>query len=154
LKDWNKNLNSDAKSQLHMANEVILRLDIAQETRSLSPAELNLRNKLKKKVMGLAVIERARCKQASRITNIKMGNANTKFFHHRVNARRRKNHIQRLRKGHGWAVKNDEKATVVQEHFTNVMSRPPVRHHDLNWEELQIPSHDLESLAAPFTEKL
>ena len=34
--------------KLHMALEVILRLDVAQENRSLSPAELDLRTKLKK----------------------------------------------------------------------------------------------------------
>ena len=33
--------------KLHMALEVILRLDVAQENRSLSPAELDLRAKLK-----------------------------------------------------------------------------------------------------------
>ena len=38
--------------KLHMALEVILRLDVAQENRSLSPAELDLRAKLKKRVLG------------------------------------------------------------------------------------------------------
>jgi hypothetical protein len=40
-----------------MAQEVILRLDIAQENRELTPAEQLLRAKLKKRVLGLAMIK-------------------------------------------------------------------------------------------------
>jgi len=122
--------------KLHMALEVILRLDVAHENRSLSPAELDLRAKLKKRVLGLAVIERARSRQASRVSNIKLGDANTKYFYRRVNARRRKNHIQRLRNGQGWAISHAEKVTVVQEHFQNIMKCPSQRCADLNWGRL------------------
>ena len=73
-------LISDAKLQLHMALEIILRLDIAQEHRQLSEEELQLRKKLKVRVLGLAAVERARKKQVSRITNLKLGDANTRFF--------------------------------------------------------------------------
>jgi hypothetical protein len=127
LRGWSNGIILDAKMKLHMALEVILRLDVAQENRSLSPAaELDLRAKLKKQVLGLAVIERARSRQAMCVSNIKLGDANTKYFHRRVNARRRKNHIQRLRNGQGWAVSHDKKVTV-QEHFQNIMKCPPQR---------------------------
>ena len=69
------------KMKLVMAVEVIKRLDIAQESRALSDAELTLRRGLKRRVMGLAVMERLRKKQASRITNLRDGDANTRFFH-------------------------------------------------------------------------
>ena len=72
---------SDAKMKLFMAVEVIKRLDIAQESRALSDAELTLRRGLKRRVMGLAVMERLRKKQASRITNLRDGDANMRFFH-------------------------------------------------------------------------
>lgn len=153
LRAWSKNLISDAKNQFRMENEVILRLDIAQETRSLSPTELSLREELKRRVLGLAVLGRVRKKQASRISNLKLGDANTTFFHRKLNARRRKNNIQHIRNGHGWAIQHEEKAEVIQEHFNHVMGRPPPRLHELNWEEHQIPSHDLEGLDAPFTEE-
>jgi len=77
-----------------MALEVILQLDIAQENRGLlSPVESDLRTKLKRRVLGLADIERARTRQALCVINIKLGDTNTKIFHRRVNVRRRKNHI-------------------------------------------------------------
>lgn len=63
-----------------MALEVILRLDIVQEHRALTEDEHLLRSQLKLRAMGLAVIERARKNQASRITNLKLGDANTRFF--------------------------------------------------------------------------
>jgi len=65
LRVWSKQLIPNAKLQLHMALEVILRLDEAQEYRQLSPEEQTLRKSLKLRVQGLAVIERARRSQAA-----------------------------------------------------------------------------------------
>jgi len=48
LRNWSNRIISDAKIKLHMVLEVILRLDVAQENRSLSPAESDLRTKLKR----------------------------------------------------------------------------------------------------------
>jgi len=135
-----------------MALEIILRLDLAQECRQLSEGELHLRKKLKTRVLGLAAVERARKKQVSRITNLQLGDANTRFFHRRVNTRRRKNHIQRLKKGRGWAVTHEDKVSVILTHFDEIMGRPPQRITDLNWDSLGITQHDLRGLDVPFTE--
>ncbi|WVZ58821.1 hypothetical protein U9M48_009050 [Paspalum notatum var. saurae] len=97
---------------------------------------LSLRAKLKKRVLGLAVIERARSKQASRVNNLKLGDANTKYFHRKIIARRRKNFIQCLRKNQGWPVSHEEKAQTVQEHFSKVLSPPSPHQHDLNWKQM------------------
>jgi hypothetical protein len=82
-----------------MAQEVILRLDEAQDSRPLSTAKQNLRAKLKKRILGWLVIEKARKKQCARNLHIKGGDANTRFFYLRANDRRRKNFIQQLREG-------------------------------------------------------
>jgi hypothetical protein len=50
-----------------MALEIILRLDVAQLSRALSNEEKNLRIRLKRRVIGLAALERSRKRQASRI---------------------------------------------------------------------------------------
>lgn len=97
LRTWSTSIISENKLKLQMALEVIQRLDIAQESRQLSLAEFRLRQGLKRRVLGYAVIERARKKQASRIKNLKEGDANTKYFHLKANGRRRRNHIQRLK---------------------------------------------------------
>jgi hypothetical protein len=60
LRKWSQSILFEAKMKLHMALEVIHRLDIAQEDRELSTLEFLLRKGLKKRVMGLAIIERAR----------------------------------------------------------------------------------------------
>jgi hypothetical protein len=70
-----------------------------------------------KRVVALAVVERSRKKQCARIANIKEGDANTKFFHMRVNARRRKNHIYRLKHNLGWVTDHEAKEEIVFNHF-------------------------------------
>lgn len=57
---WSESIFSNAKVQLHMALEIILRLDEAQENRELSNNERELRRRLKRRVVGLAALERAR----------------------------------------------------------------------------------------------
>jgi exonuclease III len=88
LKKWSKSLLSVARQKLHMAQEVIQHLDEAQESRALSNAEFNLRTKHKKRILSWLIIEKARKKQCSRISNIREGDANTHFFHLRANGRR------------------------------------------------------------------
>lgn len=152
LRKWGKSLCSDLKIQLHMALNLILRLDTAQESRRLSPEEAKLRSILKKRVIGLAVIERSRKRQASRVKFLKEGDANTKFFHLKINARRMKNFIQHIKKGTVWVERHYDKATAIQAHFEPLMSPPGQRDFDLNWDSLQLASHNLEALQKPFTE--
>jgi hypothetical protein len=125
LKYWANSLLSDARLKLHMAQEVILRLDEAQNFRQLSDVEYSLRNKLKKRILGWLVIEKARKKQCAGIAHIREGDANTRFFHLRANVRHRKNFIQRLRQGNGWAFTHQDKQQILQHHFERVMEDPP-----------------------------
>jgi hypothetical protein len=148
LHAWSKGLFSDAKLQLIMALDVILQLDIAQDFRTLTTAERNLRADLEKRVMGLAVLERSRKRQASRITYLREGDTNTKLFHLRVNPRRRKNHIQRLKCGNGWASSHEAKELLVSDHFANILGRPL----DFNWAAINHTPDDLDDLALPFLE--
>ena len=105
-----------------MALEVIQRLDIAQESRDLSSAEFRLRQGLKRRVLGYAVIERASKKQTSRVKNLREGDANTKYFHLKANGRRCRNHIFRFQDGTGWAISHEDKARLAQLHFANLMA--------------------------------
>ena len=153
LKAWSRTIIFDARLKLHMAQEVILRLDTAQEHRALSNAEFQLCTKLKRRILGWAVIEKARRKQCSRIVYLREGDANTKFFHLKANARRRKNYIQRLKTGRGWAVNYEDKMRIITNHISAIMDTPLARTSDLNWEQLHVPDVDMSSLDAPFTEQ-
>ena len=42
LRAWSKEIISDVRKRVHMAHEVVLRLDIVQENRVLTEEELNL----------------------------------------------------------------------------------------------------------------
>ena len=138
LSRWSKGLLSKAKLHLHAALLIILQLDIAQESRPLSHDEQDLRIRLKRRVMSLAVLERARKKQCARISNIREGDANTKFFHLRVNGRRRKNHIHRLKHNNGWVTDHLEKETIVHNHFSSAIGRGTPRSRDFNWADIEM----------------
>ena len=97
LRSWSKLLFSNARLQLYIANEVIFRLDVAQESRRLSEEESSLRQDLKIRILGLATIERSRRRQASRINFIKVGDACTRFFHLKMAARKRRQYIPLLK---------------------------------------------------------
>jgi hypothetical protein len=80
LKQWEKSSIGNIKSQFTMAKEVLWQLDKAQERRLLSAAELGFRTKIKDTYLGLLAIEKMRAHQRSRLTNIKHGDASTKYF--------------------------------------------------------------------------
>jgi hypothetical protein len=138
---------------VHAALLVILLLDLAQERRPLSANERDLRLRLKRKVIALAVVERARKKQSACIANIKEGDANTKLFHLRVNARRRKHYIQRIKHNNGWVTDHVEKDQIIHNHFNAVMGRGNARTLDFNWEALHFEEPNLASLGDPFSEE-
>jgi hypothetical protein len=58
LQRWSNRRVGNICDQLLVANEVIHQLDIAQESRQLTPLELALRRDLKRRILGLASLER------------------------------------------------------------------------------------------------
>jgi hypothetical protein len=153
LSAWSRRLFSNTKIVLHAVLLVIFHLDMAQENRMLNVTERDLRARLKIKVVALAVIEWARKKQSARIANIKEGDANTNFFHLRVNNIRRKNYIQHLKHNNGWVTDHGAKAQVIHNHFHLVMGRGEMRSVDFNWETLHFDNPNLESMDVPFLEE-
>jgi hypothetical protein len=71
----------------------------------------------------------------------------------RVNARRRKNHIYRLKHNLGWVTDHEAKEEIVFNHFSSAIGRGPARTRDFNWEGLHFDDLDLEHLGDPFTEE-
>jgi endonuclease/exonuclease/phosphatase family metal-dependent hydrolase len=155
LRRWSKPLFSNARLQLHIANEVIMRLDMAQERRLLSVAELALRRELKLRALGLAALERSRRRQASRFIWVKAGDACTKFFHLRMGARRRRKYIPSLKKQDDTLTwDHEEKEEVLHDYFSSILGSRVQRSRSFNWTRLamskivEIPGLELDR---PFT---
>jgi hypothetical protein len=153
LRAWSKGKFGDVRFQLHLANEVILRLDVAQESRNLSDLEFHFRKTLKVRVLGLAAIERSRRRQASRITWLREGDANTRFFHVKINSRRRKNFIPALTTDATIATTHKDKEEALFVHFNAVLGTSVPRERSLNWEALDLPTLPDAGLDNPFTAK-
>jgi hypothetical protein len=133
LKQWSKRLFVSARAELHMANEIILQLGMAQDTRPLSPEELQLRGDLKARVLGLAAVERAQRRRASRMVWLKEGDACTRFFHLKANSRSRRKIIPYLRKNGGEYVwSHEDKEQVLHEHYLNILGTAEPRHSVIN----------------------
>jgi hypothetical protein len=96
---WGERKVGNIKLKIAMANTLILRFDVAQESRTLTHAEAWLRRTLKHVVLGLASLERTIARQRSRIRWLREGDANTKLFHVVANGRRTKNYIASVRVG-------------------------------------------------------
>lgn len=122
------------------------------EKRQLTPAEFSFRKLLKLRVVGLAAVERARRRQASRITWLKAGDANTAFFNAKISTRKRKKFIHSLKTNDHVATEHDDKANIIHDHFNKIMGSTESRRCTINWNELQLPTVEAEGLDAPFTE--
>lgn len=155
LKIWANTLFSDAKLQFHLASEVILQLDITQEKRGLMPSEFALRKMLKQRIVGLAAIERARKRQASRVTWLRAGDTKTAFFQAKINGRHRKNFIHALSSGDGGSTvtTHEDKADMIHQHFTQLLGRGRARGQTINWDSLELPQIQTDGLDNPFSEE-
>lgn len=136
-----------------MANEVVFQLDVAQESRPLTTDECIFRANLKSKILGLAVLNKIQIRQHSRMTWLKEGDVNSKFFHIKANSRRRKNFIQTLQSQNGLAVSAQDKAETLYSFFSDRLGTPSQRQLCLNWAALNFPSFDLEDQEDDITEE-
>jgi hypothetical protein len=80
LSAWAKTLVSQGRLAMTICKEVIQRLKEAQEHRQLAERERFLVKQLKARVLGLAAVQKSQARQKSRLTWLKKGNANTRYF--------------------------------------------------------------------------
>ncbi|KAK1698067.1 hypothetical protein QYE76_014764 [Lolium multiflorum] len=92
-------------------------------------------------------------RQRSRLTWIRLGDANSKLFHSRANGRRCKVHIQTLNTASGAAITKEDKEEVMLAHFKRILGTKAARHVNLDWEGLHYPTHDLSELNVPFSKE-
>jgi hypothetical protein len=80
LQRWSSRRMGSIRDQLLVANEVIGKLDVAQESWQLSGLELSLRQGLKRRVLDLASLEQTIARQRARVVAMKDGDAALSLF--------------------------------------------------------------------------
>jgi hypothetical protein len=154
LRQWGQRVQSQHSLLFQVANEVILRLDEAMEARQLTTDERKLRSFLKGRCLALASLERVRLRQRARVRDLQEGDANTKYFHMKANARRRKHLIPMLKSGDRTATNGEDKLALAREYFMNIMGSVPTRRRLLNLERLnlhRLSADEARALEAPFS---
>jgi hypothetical protein len=134
LKFWAKNLPC-LKKEIQRINEVIDFLDLAEEMRSLTIEEWNLRDILKSHVIVLLQNQKTYWKQRGKIKWVKLGNENTRFFHTKATINYRHNYISLLRnKDHVEISDHEGKAGILWEAFKDRMGKSdnPEMHFNLH----------------------
>jgi hypothetical protein len=87
LVKWSAKAVGCIRMQIQIAKEVIFCLEVAQESRSLSPEELSLRRFLKLRYLGLTSLQRTIVRQKSSLQWLREGDAFTKLFQLHANHR-------------------------------------------------------------------
>jgi exonuclease III len=153
LRSWSSRKIGTIKEQLLMAQEIIFRLDAAQDERPLGPEEFWLRKELKKKILGLSSLQRTIARQRSRLLWIREGDANTSFFHSHANRRKKKNHMFRLRRGTMEVNSQEEMEELASDFYVELLGTPQSRDADINLAVLDLPSLDLNGLEGDLSEE-
>jgi hypothetical protein len=153
LQSWNDKKVGKIKLQLEMARELLHQLEVAQDNRSLSPAELWLRNMLKKHSLALSSISHTMARLKSRIGWLKEGDANTSLFHAQTRFRKKKNFIAAIHSEDGqiWTAHEGKAAAFFN--FYGLLGTAEVRDVTVDLEALGMPSYDLDALDAPVSEE-
>jgi hypothetical protein len=137
--------------QILIATEVILCLDVARYSRLLSPEERALRRLLKKKLLGLASLERTLAHQWSRLLWLREGDTCTCFFHMHASHRRCKNFIGHLMVDNKRVTDHVDKAEAVDFFFGELLGSSMDRPFSLDLDYLGIPSIDWWQIDGEFT---
>jgi hypothetical protein len=153
LRSWSDKQVGHIVSQLYLAKELLHKLEIAQDHMTLSPAECWLKNRLKKQSLMLASFKRTMARLRSRITRIKEGGANTKFFHMHARYRKRKHLVTLLKDGDNIITSYAAKADLVDQFYSNLIGQSVSRENTIDLVALGLPAHNLSILDAPFTEQ-
>jgi hypothetical protein len=126
-------------------------LERAQEERALTADELEFKKYLKNKSLGMAAVQKSRARQHSRLTWMRKGDSNTRFFHLHANRRKKKSFIATLIGESRTAISQKSKLVLAHNHFSNLIGTSNIRTRAINWNELGYEHHDLQDLDAPFT---
>jgi hypothetical protein len=154
LQSWNDKKIGKIKLQLEMARELLHQLEVAQDNRSLSPAELWLQSMLKKHSLALFSISRTMARLKSWIGWLKKGDANTSLFHAQTRFRKKNNFIAIIHSEDGqiWTA-HEGKAATFFNFYQGLLGTAEIRDVTIDLDALGMPFYDLDALDAPVSEE-
>jgi hypothetical protein len=152
LSAWAKTLVSQGRLAMTICKEVIQRLKEAQEHRQLAERERFLVKQLKARVLGLATVQKSQARQKSRLTWLKKGNANTRYFQIMAIVRKKKNFIHALHSDDWVAWSHRDRGKVIYDHFLQHLGSYVPRKCRLNLANLGWQPKSLVHLEADVTE--
>jgi hypothetical protein len=153
LQSWGERSVGNVKLKIAIANQIVLRFDVAAENRQLSQAERWLHNTMKMTVLGLASLDRTIARQRSRIRWLKEGEANSKLFHVVANGRRTKNFIASVRVGEQIFTDQGDKETAFFTAYATLIGEIRCRERMVDMAALGIEAKDLHDLEVLFSEE-
>ncbi|XP_071685170.1 uncharacterized protein [Lolium perenne] len=140
-----------------MVNEVITLIDIIEEIRTLSVTEWNLRDTLKTHLITLLQNQKSYWQQRGKIKWVKLGDANTKFFHSKATINYRHNYISVLQNSDQVEIADHEgKAAILWQAFKNRMGQsdnPAMQFNLQDFIESTVSEDMNNMLQAPFSDK-
>ncbi|CAM0949967.1 unnamed protein product [Alopecurus aequalis] len=151
LKAWASSLIGDIKLRMQVINEIIFQLDKARDHRQLSAEEHTFRGHLKVQCLGLAALDRCMWRQRSRYLWLREGDCNSRIFHQKANARRRKNMIPSLMINGSCVADQVQKEECLWNHFHDLLGTYHPRTASLNLASLSFPLVDLQDLENPMS---
>lgn len=153
LQSWGAKSVGHIKTQLALAREVLHRLEMAHDRRTLSSGEDWLRRDLKRLCLKLASFERTIARLRSRVRYLKDGDANASFFHKQAAFRRRKNSISKLIDGDQVATSQEDKHKILFDFYENLIGSASIRPASLDLQFFHREAMDLSALDIPITEE-
>jgi hypothetical protein len=148
LQRWSQRKVGSIRDLMLMANELIARLEVAQESRPLSSDECGLRRGLKLRVLGLASLERTIARQRARVAGLRAGDANAQYYRVLASKRRRRDHVASLRMGTRVASDQAAKEELATEFYVGLLGTPRAREFDLDLGAVGLQPVDLAGLEA------
>ncbi|XP_071685378.1 uncharacterized protein [Lolium perenne] len=156
LKLWAKNLPC-LKILINKVNEVISLVDTMEEYRTLTVLEWDLRYVLKAHLLTLLQNQKSYWQQRGKIKWVKLGDANTRFFHSKATINYRHNYISMLQNSDQAEIHDHEgKAAILWQAFKERMGNSDNPDMQFNLEgilESNVTEEMNNLLQAPFSHK-
>ncbi|GLT40913.1 hypothetical protein SLA2020_150100 [Shorea laevis] len=154
LKEWSKTVVSETDLIIKKCKDSIAAIDLKGETTDLNDEDVQLRRSNFLELWKQQKVKESMWRQKARITWIKDGDANTRFFHRSVNGRRRRNDIVSLQVGDQHMDQVQEIKEGVADYFENLFTEERWQRPHLDGIDFKkISAEDNSLLLAPFNEE-